>query len=363
MVVDALQNDVGTISGQFVRKEERKKWLGGYIRLDAKRRKTFVIERRVGKKKFHVSTRCHGERQALEQLARFESNPASYVPGGTTDVVVFTTELIEQHKTWSIDTKGNTRKHANQVALLLLDWFGDLGDKDLRKLSLHDLRTALEKREKSRAYRIAAIKSFFSWLRRERGFIKHHEDVTLDMAVPQAVPEKRRRDKDVSPAAVKATLEALLSQGNIWAHDCLLVLSRTGWHVTELYRFAHDADAIKETPGHAKVLAVFSVLHKGGRVHRTSITEPEVLSAARRILAQGTLPQRFPGIVRDASKKAGFNFGPGVMRHTVATRLAEREDWVMDAIGDYLGHQDKRTTANFYANAKIPRAPDLPTLH
>lgn len=345
---------------------ERKKWLGGYVRIDARRRNVFVIERWVGGKKFHISTRCHAERQALEHLARFEADPTSYSPGGTLPEGIFISEaLIGEHCTWSVDTRGNTRKHANQVKRFLEDWLEELDGRDLRKLSLHDLRTELARWKTAKAYRIASLKSFFGWLRKERGLLRHAEDVTLDLPVPQAVPEKRRRTKAVTTKALNETLTHLRVAGKNRVYDCLFVLAHTGWHVTELWRFAHGTDPrdIEETPGHSKAVAVLTMMHKGGRRHRTSVASLEVLAAAKRVREAGTIPKGFSAKVRAAAIACGHDFGPGVMRHTVSTRLAERDDWSMDAVGDYLGHQDKRTTANFYADVAIPRAPDLPVLH
>ena len=61
---------------------KREVWEGGYRRRDSKGRDVFVIERWVGGRKFHASTRCHTRKAALKQLERFEANPAGYRPDG-----------------------------------------------------------------------------------------------------------------------------------------------------------------------------------------------------------------------------------------------------------------------------------------
>jgi hypothetical protein len=52
-----------------------RRWEGGYIRQDKRGRDVYVIRRKVRGRAYKVSTRCHTARSALEHLARFEADP------------------------------------------------------------------------------------------------------------------------------------------------------------------------------------------------------------------------------------------------------------------------------------------------
>ncbi len=58
-------------------------WEGGFIRLDAKSRKVYVIRRMINGRNFKVSTRATTLRAAMEQLKRFEAAPEHYSPVGS----------------------------------------------------------------------------------------------------------------------------------------------------------------------------------------------------------------------------------------------------------------------------------------
>lgn len=57
-------------------------WDCGYVRVDAKGRKVYVIRRMLNGKTYKVSTRAHTLRAAMEQLKRFEADPDGYSPAG-----------------------------------------------------------------------------------------------------------------------------------------------------------------------------------------------------------------------------------------------------------------------------------------
>ena len=60
-------------------------WDGGFVRMNARGPKVYVIRRRMGGKSFEVSTRAAALRAAMEQLRRFESAPESCAPTGRDD--------------------------------------------------------------------------------------------------------------------------------------------------------------------------------------------------------------------------------------------------------------------------------------
>lgn len=327
----------------------KRRWLGGYVHQGSEGLPTFIIERRVRGHRFHVSTRCHTERAALKQLERFEADPFGYQPEGEAadGPLLMTAELISEHDDWQ--RARNTPQHAAAVARYLADWQEDLAGRDLRRLTLRDaLKPALDRRVTCRGHRIAAIKVFFSWLRRERGLLTSAQDATLDLAVPQTEPEKRKRRKAVAWQHVEAALGKLTGPHR----DCLLLLTATGWHVTELERFCRGGEVVPQAGG--EVLASLVVRHKGGDLTRTPITHLEHLEAAQRLRAAGVVPRRLNAKVREACRAAEVaEFTLGVMRHSVATWAAEAGASA-DVISQFLGHKDRRTTARFYIDLAVP---------
>lgn len=316
----------------------------------------YVIEREVAGKRFHLSTRTHSLRAAMKHLERFEMDPLAYKAGGAAGIqleepLYLTAELALEYRGWMLTRpRPATRRHANEMAHRLADWTEDLSGVDLRKATLlGHLKPALARRTTSRQHRIIALKGFYGWLRKEKGLLKAAEDATLDLAVPQASPEKHRRRKAVPIASVRAALAGLGP-----AHrDCLLLLAATGWHLSELERFART-DSARIAPGKGKVLGVLQVLHKSGATTRTPVVIQEVLEAAERIRERGTLPRKFNAAIRAACIAAEVEeFTAGVMRHSVAT-------WAVEAgqspaqVAEYLGHRDKNTTLRFYADAAVP---------
>jgi integrase len=353
-------------------------WDGGYVSVGKGGRRTYFIERSVRGERFHVSTRCHTTQGAMAQLKRFEGDPRNYTPEGVevADTSLrMTTELLLEFRTWSIDTRGNTRKHANEMYNRLVEWLEDLKGKDLRRLTLGgDLLPAIDRRLTCRPHRIIAIKSFFKWLRTKAALVTHAEDATLDLPVPQSVPEKWKRRKAVGFDVVQAAMSRL-GEGY---QDALWVLTGTGWHVTELCRFVRQPESeivlIPAKPGELdettdakgnrvrRTLAVLRTKHKNKERTRTPIQDAGVLAAAQRAKARGTVPRYLNRALSAACLAAEVPaFGYGVMRHSVATWALENGA-SPDDVSKFLQHKDRRTTERFYADvaAPTPRV-DLPT--
>lgn len=324
-------------------------------------RDLFIIERRVNKQRFHISTRCHNLTAAMKQLARFEADPLNYSPAGEVAVepILLTAELQGEWVDWQIEKRGNTKKHAHEMGNLLIDWMDDLDGLDLRTVSLRDhIKPALERR-KSRAHRIIAIKSFYSWLRKERHLLTSAQDPTLDLVVPQGTPEKWRRRKAVPFPVVKKAAEKLPAA----YRDALVVMAGTGWHVTELERFIRAPESEVVHAQRKDTLAVLVTRHKGGQQTRTPVRSKEVLAAAVRLRKRGEVPRRMNDTLRAACRKAKVDpFTFGVMRHSVATWASERGASV-EEIAAFLEHKDPRTTARFYRDVAVPTTKvRLPTL-
>jgi len=381
------------------------KWLGGYVRVDSRGRPTFMIQRRMRGHKYHLSTQCHSEGSALTALKRFEDDPAGFgAPAPTSaEPVRITGPLLAEYEAYCLTPKpdgaGNGRKHAREKIALLKTWLVDLNGADLKHLSLVDkVKPALRRHQKGRQHRIIALKDFYAWLREERHLLTHADDPTLDLPVPKGSPEKNRRKKAQPVDAVRATLDKLAefdATGHRFEHryldrkrgktvvrvystgwglvrDWLLFHAATGWHSSEVRRFAAEP-VLTELKNDPRGVAVVEVLHKSGRWHRTTLRHPEQLAAAKRI-AGTREPPRFTGRVKAASRAAGVpDVRPGVIRHSVGTWFVEAanadvtDEGAMRAAikagSEFLGHQSERTFKDFYLDVMVPQASKAPLVH
>jgi integrase len=296
----------------------------------------------------------------MKQLERFESSPSTYRPEGELQAagLVMTAALLDEFWEFQVSIKGTSRKHANEKHNRLIEWMEDFAGRDIRKVSLRDhVKPAIERRKTSRQHRIISLKSFFAWLRVEKNLITTAEDCTLDLPVPQAKPEKWKRRKVVDFKHVQAAAQHLPEK----YLQCLQLLVATGWHVTELERFARQAESQIVVPHERtmakdgrQVLGVLVTVHKLKELTRTPILNARQLNAAQEIKKRGTIPRYLNKHLKEACVAAGvpvFTFG--VMRHSVATWAIE-SGAAPDQVAEFLGHKDKRTTLRFYADVAVP---------
>lgn len=330
-------------------------WAGGYVRRDTRGVPHYWIRRRVGQTRYEVATRTTTLRAAMKELERFETDPAGYeATGEVHDALRLTPALTDEFLAAS-KARGVSREWRKRQALLLLRWAKALGRSDLRRVQLQTIIDSLPKTGRKDA--IATIKRLYSWLR-EQGRIEASEDPTLArLRVPQSTPEQHTRPKAVSRAdyeKVRAKLSGVY-------RDALDVLAATGWHVSELHRFAQGG-TFEEYRGKQEgvVGVIVTPLHKSGGTHRTAVGA-EALGAARRLRENGGLAvSRFHSALLRACDAAGVpRFGPGQLRHSVAT-------WAVEsgadpaAVAAFLGHRSATTTKRFYATLAVP--PKVPTL-
>jgi integrase len=341
------------------------RWEGGRIWRDDRGRPIYVIRKQVNGKRYEVSTRSHTERGALEQLKRFEADPESYDPRGAVrkDPVYLTEKLVRRFLTWSLHEKKNSKRWVGQQKLYLAWWADRLKGVDLRGASLTDkILPQIRHKTPARPQRIAVLKVFYSWLRKEEHLISTAEDPTLfTLSVPQSKAEQLTRVKAISRDHFLLAQEHLASDR--W-RDLLLVLGGTGMHVSELERFATDGTTEPLPQGarqaHGAIGQVVIPLTKGGETLRVAVSA-DVLAAARRVLAAGSFDRaHFQKAVKSACLAAGIPaFGPGQLRHSIAT-------WAINAGADpasvaaFLGHRSVRTTRKFYATHATPAK--IPTL-
>jgi hypothetical protein len=353
-------------------------WPGGYVRADEEGRSTFIIRRMIGGVRYHQSTRCRTLVAAIRELERFERDPAGYEPGGPkrAEAVVFTEELGREFLEWSKTDRRITAKWLGAKRGYLAWWAEVLAGVDLRRADLTLIEDALDKSPGARAHRIAVIKHFYGWLVAKKRILRPEEDPTFRrLTVPQAKPQQWRREKSFPQEAYEAVRRHMVG---VW-RDGLDVLAGTGWHLTELERFASAGEVhafrgrwdAADGPAPAAVLVCPHT--KGGEMLRTAVGE-DVAAAAGRVRARGALrPDTLSKAITAGWAAAeghrlqdgGSPKTPipevraGSFRHAVST-------WAIDggedpaAVSAFLGHKSPRTTRRFYATMATPRK--VPTL-
>jgi integrase len=338
-------------------------WDGGYVLTDSRGRKTFYIRKQIRGKRYDLSTRCTSAKAAFEQLKKFEADPEKYARGDSDasakPPVYLDEDLAREFLTYCRDVKKNSPKWLYKQKGYVAWWADELAGLDLRKLSVTEhIKPALAK-AKAEAHRIAALKAIYSWLRKDRLTLTVAEDPTFQtLMVPQAKPEQWKRVKAVARDHFLAARKQLAS---LW-QDAVDIQAGTGWHISELQRFA-EGGAIESYPG-KPTRGVAGVLvcpqTKGGEPLRTAVSRP-VLEAGKRLLARGTLSIEKYGIaLKKACVDAGVpEFLPGQFRHSVATwAINQGEDPA--SVAAFLNHKSPRTTMRFYATHAVPKK--VPTL-
>lgn len=320
-------------------------WDGGYKHTTAKGKKVFVIYRRVRGRLYEVSTRCTSSQAAEEQFRRWQADPENYNPRGEVprEALRLEGELGGDFLRWSRDTKRNSTVHLRDQKRALVWWEARIAGVDLRKLTTARVAAELEG-SNARKSKIATLKTFYAWLREERHLVTTAEDPTFgQIKVPQAKPRQLVQVKAVDRKEFERTLKKLKG----WTRDALEVLGGTGWHVSELQRFAADGVIGKHPQNGSPVLLCPHT--KGGVPLRTQVNA-RVQRAAKRLRERGEVDYFR---LRDALRAAGAKFNPGYLRHSVAT-------WAVNAGADpasvaaFLGHRSPATTKKFYATFSVP---------
>lgn len=353
-------------------------WEGGRKWVDADGRVTFYIRKRVGGRRYEVRTPATSERAAHDQLRRFEADPEGYDPAGATprEGLFLTAELVKEYLEYS-EAEGNSAPWRRKKKNILAWWAERLAGIDLRKASLDDdIAPALKRKDATaKHHRVAVIKGLYSWLRTEGVAgpdgkphrIKVAEDPVFGaLRAPKGRAAQTIKSKLIPRDHVLLVVEQLAAP---W-RDALLLQAGTGWHTTEIQRFA-EAGAIEPLPRAAKQEGVAGVIvcpmRKSGEPQRTRVS-PEALEAAKRLRAHGAFSREWYdravkaacAVVKRPDGEAGIPaFTPGRLRHSVAT-------WAIDAGADpalvaaFLGHRSPRTTRKFYATHSAPAK--VPTL-
>ena len=347
---------VGTPARKKESERVKVKGWPGYVREGL-----FIIEKRIGGKKFHVSTRCTSLRAALKQLERFEENPAAYSPRGVDAPapLVLDLKMIDELHAWHAPTVSST-EWANDVKRTLKHWANHLKGADLRNLSLiDDLKPFIAGDAPSKPLRVASIKVLFRWLLREKGLITRAQNVAEEFITP---PFKPRQQTGESKAIEFERLAKVVPLLKTEVRDVLELLAATGWHITEVQRFAKKEIGrfrLRDAGDRPEVLATIGTRHKdGGKWHFTALLFQSHVDAAHRIRARGYVFNRtaLRRNLKKACEEAGVKaFNMGDMRASVLTwlRLAGVP---METAMLYVGHTSVETQNRFYVNAEVARA-------
>jgi integrase len=334
----------------MARQSKETTWPGGFIRGGV-----YHIRRQVHGKRYSVSTRARSQRAALKQLERFEADPNGYHPEGELGAapIYLDDKLAAEFLAWSRDVQRNTPKWIAEQRLYLAWWADELDGCDLRGLSLHDRILPALERVKARAPRIAVLKRLYSWLRKVKHSMPLAEDPTFQqLSVPQSKPAQWKKVKAIPKEHVSIALEHLTGP----YHDGLEVLAGTGWHVSELVRFAR-AGEIEPLPKSARGAAQGVLVcpqTKEGSPLRVAVSA-RVLKAGGRLLERGEFNRKnFALAVKAACRAAKIAvFTPGRLRHSIATH-AINAGADMAAVASFLNHKSPRTTARYYATHATP---------
>jgi integrase len=346
------------------------RWAHGFVRYDRHGRAVYVIREQHEGRRYVVATEARSEEEARTAYADFRRNRDKYVRQ-THAPAVAPVYLDDTRKlaflTWSRDVLRNDPKYVHEQKTYLGWWQERLDGIDLRgELTLAMLRDALEDAT-CQQQRIAAIKRFLSWLRKN-GKITAADDPTLfgALPVPKSKPAQHRKSKVIPSEHVDLAIDHLVS----WPRDVLILQAGTGWHTTEAIRFA-AAGTIEPLPRSVRQDGVAGIVvcpkRKSGDVQRTRVSS-EVLEAAKRLQKHGTFTRwEYDGALRracEAVKRPDGEIGIPVftgamMRHTNATLGIEGGE-NPSAVSAHLGHKDPRTTRKFYATlASVPKTRTL----
>lgn len=330
-------------------------WPGGYVRKDAKGRRVYVIRRMVAGVRYHVSTRCTTLRAAMRELERFEADPPGYQPGGDPHAAIF---LDEELVAGFLLAHGSNSRGWQVTQRSILAWWAEqLAGIDLRRATLRDhILPALDREGVgSRPHRTAIVKRLFAWLRETDRISIAEDPVMRKLKAPPPRVAQLERSKVISREQYEGARAHMMGV----YRDGLDLLAGTGWHLTELARFA-EGGRIEEYHGpDPEGAGILVVLHKGGAPHRTLVTAP-VLEAAKRIRERGRFSiSGLHKTLRAACDAAGVaRFSPGQFRHTIAT-LATEQGYDLQ-VSRFLGHRSATTTRKHYATLATP--PRVPTL-
>ena len=333
-------------------------WEGGQVRWDKTGRATYWIVRRYAGKRWCFSLKVHEEEAAIKRLRQFEADPFGFrVDGAASDrPLLFDSTIRDAFERWSRDERHNSDGWVAKQREILAWWGERLGACDLKRLRLvEDVLPVLDKYPEQRQHRIAVLKTFYSWLRKARHSIKPFEDPTLGaLSAPQARPEQWKRQK----AFTREQREAVLAKLDGKWLAAAIVQAGTGWHCTEVVRFAESGSIVQAVNGEQVLVCPRA---KSGAPHRTRVSAAVAAAARDLRVAEGFGYWPYWRALQEACGAAGIEPGtvsPGNFRHSVATMAIDESGADPKAVAAFLDHASDQTTRRFYAThaaaAKVP---------
>jgi integrase len=335
-------------------------WEGGIVRRDRRGRPVYVLYKQVRGRRWKKTLRAKTLLDALVELRRFELDPASYCePAETLNAPLrLDAALVDAY----LASVQNTAKWRAYKRRLLLWWAAKLDGLDLGRVrlathvlpALTDVRGARHRRE--------AIKALYAWLRKT-GRVTLAQDPVAALPVGKGGVAQHTRSKVVPREHVVQVADFLADGGSRYGH-ALAVQAGTGWHTTEIVRFAANGTIIAPVPEHLAEPGVAAILvtpiAKNGRRHYAKVTS-RVAFAARLLVGQGISERHYYAAVKRACRELRVAvFSPAWMRHTNATHALQAGATEKDA-GRFLGHApDGRMVREVYALGAVP--PKVPTV-
>lgn len=368
---------------------EAGKWLGGRVRL-ARGEKVFVIERRINGKRRAVALTM-SEKEAEAELALFDRDPENYRSRKETakeaphraGVRLDQVTLGEFQEACDARVKKGdlTDQYVKQSLVPYLgEWAKVLGARDLRRVSLSELKGHLKRWKTAEHKRVVALKAFTSWLR-EEDKLRRADDPTLDLKTPEIRPAKSARAKGYPIVLVQRLYAELISQ---LARDTVCLRVKTGMHDTEIDRIAQGGGVLRRIDDSSGIVGIVVFPHlKKGRMHVLSL-DAQAFAAAERLQARGEGVKRSPlklmidracermeilEKVPKGKKRPPSPIQPGELRHSFATWSAtvgvevhpvNQKGVDLAKIAEVMGHLGKRTTSVFYVGDRVPMMIQVP---
>lgn len=341
-------------------------WDYGFVRVGKHGKKVFLIREMLDGERRTVSTRCSTEAAAKKEYERYLQDRRNYRPGRVTlehEPLYFDQTLIDDFLAWSAAPrktggKENTPEWVQNQRRALMWWLEHLDGRNLKKL---DLRTDILKHlegQTERPLRIKVLKTVYAWLRQVRHTLKVSDDPCFGvLRVPQNRPEDRPEGEENHAVPWELVVEVLGKLSEHWKH-IFRVHMATGWHVSELKRFAARGRVEVYRGDQQGIVAVLVCpRHKIGGEHRTGV-DAHTLEAAKKVQTQGSFEgKRYTDALQTAS---GDRLTGSRMRATVGTRMIDTGATLQE-VSTFLGHRSLETTRRWYTTHAVPRNPGVKT--
>jgi hypothetical protein len=354
------------------------KWKGGRIRQGPHETARFVIERTVqGKGRIALTLDSQSEAEAMAELALFNRDPAGYATKAQAADVAQTAAVELNDATVErflkhLRKKDRSEKYIRSTQGYLAWWAERLAGIDLRTVPPRRYRALLDAGEHGGLHlRIAAIKSFCSYLRKDDNEVEltTAQDGTLELKVPQAKPAKDRAAKGYAIADVERLYRFIDEQ---IVRDFYRAVVMCGMHSTEARRLIDLGEISELRDAASEIAGTLRFRHKNRGYHIQSV-DRLTLAATQRLKAMGAamIPgERQVNNALDAAQKAahlsGIETGKirlGPMRHSFVTWARSAGGRIVTppvggvslaAVAEAIGHRDKRTTQLFYDGTEVP---------